>query len=450
MNTSRNPKSLYDSMVEYSFDNSLVNSHNSKRLSQLAGHNTPGKEPLHKLSAFSESQGFQNFVKRKTQKYEDTDNIYTKKYDFGREMETYESSADMKKLIDKIKTDAEDHEEKHMNTAKHNIYRNIIRKLDDLHNKKEKAVNNQNGVYVDRSQSKDKIREIKNNLFTKKKPLINGKQLKVRVSNPTELKKMTKPICTSTKSKLASKPELYTKRKYSGTSVRDFEKLQHDSYNSGKRLNKNNTINIAHSMKELPASQIYINSISIEKPRKISTRPELKRNLSSNPFMNNVQADYKFKTINNKEKPFKAAVTNNSNNKETTRLFPRKRSCQDVKPRYFVSASREHKLVEKSKEKLQKSLKKMQKYRKLKQDYVQKLVKDTKALTKRYKPYTTNSLPSEGIWKSHLKKAAMVECTEYKGDIRSLFDQSNSNNTTGKSIEHLENLVNRIYNHKKG
>lgn len=437
-------------MVEYSFDNSLLNSHNSKRISQIASQNVSGKESLHKLSVFSESQSFQNFIRRKAQNYDEKDNIYIKRYDFGREHETQESYSDTKKMLDKMKTATGDEEQQQIADAKLNIYKTLHKKPDNISPSCEINNKTKTRLFFDCEKIKEPIIQNKSDVFMKKKQVVDPKSVKINISNSKTFPKVNKPHGISVKNKALMPVDIFSCRKNSQTSLKEYSSHITNTNNSNKRIEKPRNNHEAYSMRDLPHHHFNFNSISIDKPHKTLTKSTKQRNLSTNLTFNVPFKSYcRTKASPSKEKTLLRLNNTSIRDKESKRLVPIEPNNHDGKVKYYISLNRDVSAIDKSKEKLQKSLNKMQKYRKLKQDYIQKLINDSKSLTKHYKTFSSIGLPSEEVYKTNSKKSALIECTEYKGDIKSLFDHSSSNNTTGKSIDNLESLVKRICNKTK-
>lgn len=449
MNTSRNFKSLYDSMVEYSFDNSLMNSHNSKMMNHIYSHGVSAKDSLHKLSVFSESQSFQNFIKRKTQNYEENENIYLRRYEFRRETETQESSGDMQKIIQSTKIGFQEGEQTQLNDIKHNIYKYLGRPVEREQAIADKGYKPKINSLFSRDNNNEPIIINKNEVFMKKKPLVDPKLIKLNINTNKLATKVIKPVAISTTAKASRMMDIFDRKKsYTGV-VKDFANKEYSTLSRPKKSDKKLTTNDAYSSRDIHANKFSTNPVSIEKTRKKSTTSLRDLALSTKAMKSNQSIkNIGLRNSHSKEKYFHNLSLNTFKDKESRRLMPFESNYNDSKTKNSLPGAKHLSSVDKSKEKLEKSLKKMQKYRKLKQDYKQKLVNDSREYNKHYKTFSAINIPSDDICRSN-NNGNNCESGEYRGDIRSLFDHSSSNNTTGKSIDNLESLVKRICSKNK-
>lgn len=443
MNTSRNPKSLYDSMVEYSFDNSLMNSHISKKLGHYVSQNLSAKESTHKLSVFSESQSFQNFVKRRAQKCDDRDNIYVSKYEFRREVNAFESLTDAKNLIERTKASLADGELKNATDGKLNIYRNLIKKTENNQSYEERTVKSKTNLFFKRDTSKEPFTQNKSEVFPMKAPKNKSKSVKPIATTTKTLFRPMKPVVTSTKMRSTPMLDFFAK-KHSQISIREYSS-SYLQYSNPKKTDKHTGNNKISSLKHVQHSQRQLDQISITKSRELSSKLAKKRNLSTNFLFQNIhRAEYKPRTSPSKDKVMLLSSQSSWRERDPKRITPIDSNNHSTKGKNSYGHFKDLLATEKSKEKLQKSLIKMHKYKNIKEDYIQKLVLDSKQVPKNSKTFSNMLAPVEEATRPNNKKSQMVESMEYKGDIKSLFDHSTSNNTTGKSIENLESLVKRI------
>jgi len=420
-------------MIEYSFDNSLVNSRNGKPLHHQAASET--KSPQ-RISTFSESQSLQNFIKKKVLDYDDKDNIYKRILVQGRYGKLIDGIEDNRRLSDKMRSGSSN--ERIPKEARYSIYKNITMRTDSDAGES-RVAKMRKGLNL-RIKKQTDITQVKEEGPPKKKSIAENKEGRLSSKTTSMLPKFIKLPASLATAKYPKIYDKFVKRAAKHSSTREYNNTTFSSLNYIKKKKAKEQLHTS-SNKDISYSNLNPNSISVEKSIAEISKTMAKRNLSSNVLSTPVS-----KSSNNlKGSKSKGSLFNDENSEMWHNQIKIKRPSGDfrvdARMNFYASQNRKISDLEDSKDKFDNIAAIKTSYRQLKKDNAQK------ASTMKKNAQKTNlqalTSPNEK-GRTSLKQQTPTEREEYNGDIGALLDDSCSNKTSGKSIENAENFIGRM------
>lgn len=428
--------------MEYSFDNSMLNSYNSKRINFINSHDVSGRDSLYRLSLFSKSQSFQNFIKKKTENNENEENIYVKKADTKNNTQTRECTNNSNATRTKYRLSLDEEEQRNIKNSRHNIYKGLHQEIQKIIKVDPTKMKKKRNLDINIDHTKKMISTLKNGAFRKKNVGVVTQNTKLQLPMNKYSNKGNKFVNLSTTNKSSRLKELFNKRN-SGAELTEYSKHKFKTLNDLKNVERQRNENKIISMKDLSKNKYSPKAIPKNNTTRLPSNPAIKRTLSTNKLINNKNKSTT--GLLTMSKPFlKNTYDARANSKVKIALADSESLSSKAKPTSRINIAKTH--TEKSKEKFEKSLKKMEKYKLLKQNYNSKANGSRRSISKHCKTFSNASLPKNNIFKTQHNGSNFVENSEYKDESISSFDNNSSNNTTGKSIDQFEGLVKRIYN----
>lgn len=435
-------------MIEYSFDNSLLNSQNSRNISHTQSYVASERESVYKLSAFSENQCVQNFIKKKVLDYNEKNNIYRRISDERRYQDTNKILHNTKNLLSKFRM-ASSNERQIPKETRDNIHKMIGKQVDNMESNNIKNFLKKAGPNVKSGKNNQTNSFRKTDLLLRKKLISDVKDVKLNIKAINHPLRLSKPVPISTTSKTSKKSNLFGKKKISYAGFNEYNKMEHPPFNNIRKIDKLIKPIYFHTCRDHLYKYRNHDSISIEKSSNTSYKSMAKRNFSIKVLTNTLA-----KNVDNlKISKSKESLCNDENYnswQNNTKFIKQIREDNKAIKLNFNSYDNYHESeLNERKDKFEKPLNKIQKNNSIKQEYMQKLVNNTKSVIKHYKTFSHIRLSSDDKNKSNNKTGLLLEREEYTGNIELMFNESNSNITTDKSIDNFEYLVNRIYNKAK-